>query len=196
MLTFIYSTVNAGKSANLLMRAHSCSERGMKFLILAPDITESRDGVGQVASRIGFKHEAVPLSKNCDPLEIVFRKQLKQSTTYDVIFIDESQFLTREQVMQVTRITDNLSIPVFAYGLRTDFMGNPFEGASFLMAWSDKIEEIATFAVGGEKAIFNQKVGVNGERVTEGEVVDVGFHYLPVTRSEFDLQSYWKSDLS
>lgn len=196
MLTFIYSTVNAGKSANLLMRAHSCSERNMNFLIFAPDVTQKRDGVGQVASRIGFKHEAIPLSKNCDPLEIVLRKHLKESISYDVIFIDEAQFLTKEQVMRVTRITDNLSIPVFAYGLRTDFMGNPFEGSTFLMAWADKIEEIATFALGGEKAIFNQKVGENGERVTEGEVVDAGFHYLPVTRSEFDLQSHWKSDLS
>lgn len=189
MLTFIYSTVNAGKTANLLMRAHSCSERGMSFLIFVPDVAEGRDGVGQVASRIGFKHEAVPLSKNCDPLEIVLRKQLNQPTTYDVIFIDEAQFLTKEQVMRFTQVTDNLSIPVFAYGLRTDFMGNPFEGATFLMAWSDKIEEIATFAVGGEKAIFNQKIGENGERVTEGESIDVGFHYVPVTRSEFGLKS-------
>ena len=189
MLTFIYSTVNAGKTANLLMRAHSCSERGMSFLIFVPDVAEGRDGVGQVASRIGFKHEAVPLSKNCDPLEIVLRKQLNQPTTYDVIFIDEAQFLTKEQVIRFTQVTDNLSIPVFAYGLRTDFMGNPFEGATFLMAWSDKIEEIATFAVGGEKAIFNQKIGENGERVTEGESIDVGFHYVPVTRSEFGLKS-------
>ena len=151
MLTFIYSCVNAGKSANLLMRAHSCSERNMNFIIFAPDVTQKRDGVGQVASRIGFKHEAIPLSKNCNPLEIVLRKQLKESTSYDVIFIDEAQFLTKEQVMRVTRIADNLSIPVFAYGLRTDFMGNPFEGATFLMAWSDKIEEIATFALGERK---------------------------------------------
>lgn len=192
MLTFIYSTVNAGKSANLLMRAHSCSERGMNFLIFVPDVVNKRDGVAQVASRIGFTHEAIPLSKSCDPAQIVVEKLNKKAQSFDVIFVDEAQFLTKEQVLQLTILTDNLEVPVFAYGLRTDFMGNPFEGSTFLMAWSDKIEEIATFAIGGDKAIFNQKVDEKGERVTEGEVVDAGFHYLPVTRSEFGLKSHWK----
>lgn len=193
MLTFIYSTVNAGKSANLLMRAHSCSERGMTFLILVPDVTQKRDGTSQVASRIGFTHEAISLTKDCDPAEIVLQDTIKNSVSVDVIFVDEAQFLTKEQVLKLTIVADQIGIPVFAYGLRTDFKGNPFEGATFLMAWADKIEEIATFAIGGEKAIFNAKVDENGSRITEGESVDAGFHYIPLTRTDFNLSQNYKS---
>ena len=195
MLTFIYSTVNAGKSANLLMRAHFCSERNMKFLILVPDVTQKRDGTSQVASRIGFTHEAISLSKKCDPAQVVLQNTIKNTSShsYDVIFVDEAQFLTKEQVLKLTVIADQIGIPVFAYGLRTDFKGNPFEGATFLMAWADKIEEIATFAIGGEKAIFNAKVDENGSRITEGESVDAGFHYVPLTRTDFNLSQNYKS---
>ena len=193
MLTFIYSTVNAGKSANLLMRAHSCSERGMNYLILVPDVTQERDGVSKVASRVGFTHEAFSLSKDSDPAEVVLQNTIKSNNSYDVIFVDEAQFLTKEQVLKLTVIADQLGIPVFAYGLRTDFKGNPFEGATFLMAWADRIEEIATFAVGGEKAIFNAKVDENGDRITEGESVDAGFHYVPLTRTDFNLIQNYKS---
>ena len=193
MLTFIYSTVNAGKSANLLMRAHSCSERGMTFLILVPDVTQKRDGTSQVASRIGFTHEAISISKDSDPAEIVLQDTIKNSVSVDVIFVDEAQFLTKEQVLKLTVVADQIGVPVFAYGLRTDFKGNPFEGATFLMAWADKIEEIATFAIGGEKAIFNAKVDESGDRITEGESVDAGFHYVPLTRSDFNLSQNYKS---
>lgn len=187
MLTFIYSTVNAGKSANLLMRSHSCSERGMNFLILVPDVSQKRDGSSQVASRIGFTHEAISLSKYSNPAEIVLQDTIKNSVSVDVVFVDEAQFLTKEQVLQLTVIADQIGVPVFAYGLRTDFKGNPFEGATFLMAWADKIEEIATFAIGGGKAIFNAKVDESGDRITEGESVDAGFHYVPLTRADFNL---------
>jgi thymidine kinase len=192
MLTFIYSTVNAGKSANLLMRAHSCSERGMKFLILVPDVSQKRDGSSQVASRIGFTHEAISLSKTSNPAEIVLQDTIKNSVSVDVVFVDEAQFLTKEQVLKLTVVADQIGVPVFAYGLRTDFKGNPFEGATFLMAWADKIEEIATFAVGGEKAIFNAKVDESGGRITEGKSVDAGFHYVPLTRADFNLSQNYK----
>lgn len=170
------------------MRAHSCSERGMNFLIFVPDVVQKRDGVAQVASRIGFTHEALPLSASCMPSETLATESEERALTYDVVFVDEAQFLTKNQVIDLAHIADSIGIPVFAYGLRTDFKGNPFEGSTFLMAWSDKIEEIATFAIGGDKAIFNQKVGENGERITEGESIDAGFHYVPVTRSEFGLK--------
>lgn len=194
MLTFIYSTVNAGKTANLLMRAHSCSERGLNFLIFVPDVVQKRDGVAQVASRIGFTHEALPLSASCMPSEMLSTESEERTIAYDVVFVDEAQFLTRNQVIDLAHIADSMGIPVFAYGLRTDFKGNPFEGATFLMAWSDKIEEIATFAIGGDKAIFNQKVGEDGERITEGESIGAGFHYVPVTRSEFGLKANYAKD--
>jgi thymidine kinase len=186
MLTFIYSTVNAGKTATLLMRAHSCSERGVDYLILVPDLTKERDGEARVSSRVGFSQKATPLSPESCPYEVVTEGEAPQ-----VVFVDEAQFLTPRQVMGLTRISDELNIPVFAFGLRSDFKGEPFQGSTYLFSWADQIEEISTHALGGGKAIFNMKVNEEGDRVSEGASVDIGFQYEPVTRGDFNLPYYW-----
>lgn len=105
--------------------------------------------------------------------------------------MDEAQFLTPRQVMGLTRISDELNIPVFAFGLRSDFKGEPFQGSTYLFSWADQIEEISTHALGGGKAIFNMKVDEEGDRVSEGASVDIGFQYEPVTRGDFNLPYYW-----
>ena len=100
MLTFIYSTVNAGKSANLLMRSHSCSQRDISYCTFVPEIASGRDGVNQISSRIGFKQEAISLKETDSPLEIMIDRMVKLYEKVEVIFIDEAQFLTKKQVMQ------------------------------------------------------------------------------------------------
>ena len=190
MLTFIYSTVNAGKSANLLMRSHSCSQRDISHCTFVPEIASGRDGVSQISSRIGFKQEAISLKKTDSPLEIMIDRMVKLYEKVEVIFIDEAQFLTKKQVMDLSTIVSEFNIPIYAFGLRTDFKGNPFEGSIYLMAWSDNIEEITTFGKGGRKALFNKKIDAEGNRVSEGDSIDTGFHYTPVTRSEFNLRKY------
>lgn len=194
MLNFIYSTVNAGKSANLIMRAHSCKERDIEFRILVPEIAQTRDGSAQVASRIGFTQKAHTLKTNQDPYqtllqEVQFRSSLgQQARPLQVVFVDEAQFLTRSQVLGLTQIVDLLNVPVFAYGLRTDFKGEPFEGSKYLMAWADHIEEVSTFSPGtAEKATFNMKVDEQGHKISEGDSLSPGFGYTPVSRKEFDL---------
>tara|TARA_B100000424_G_scaffold207643_1_gene164925 strand:- start:63 stop:638 length:576 start_codon:yes stop_codon:yes gene_type:complete len=187
MLKFTYSTVNAGKSANLLMRAYSCSEYKISFQIFVPEVASARDGNNQVASRIGFTQEAISLSETDNAYSFLSEMETKPQ----VVFVDEAQFLTKEQVLHFTEIADKLKIPVYAYGLRTDFQGNPFEGSSYMMAWADKIEEIATFSPNGNKATHNQKVSSDGSRNEEGDAIEAGFHYAPVTRSEFDLRTHW-----
>lgn len=187
MLTFIYSTVNAGKSANLIMRAHSCGERGLPFKILVPKVAAQRDEVSRVASRIGFTQSAYSLDNEQCPFEYISRQ-----SDLKVVFVDEAQFLTKRQVLGLTRISDELEIPVYAYGLRTDFKGEPFEGSVYLMAWGDTLEEISTFSVPDdsekvEKAAFNMKIDELGKQITKGQSVDPGFGYLPVSRRRFRL---------
>ena len=188
MLNFIYSTVNAGKTANLLMRSHSCSERNIPHTIYVPEVASERDGKNQIASRIGFTKQAVSLSEEDNILEKTIKK-LVQGSKDEIIFIDEAQFLTKDQVIQLSNIVSELEIDVYAYGLRTDFKGEPFVGAIYLMAWADEIKEISTFGNNGKKAIFNQKTNTSVNEANEEDSVDPGFHYTPVVRSEFNLKS-------
>lgn len=192
MLNFIYSTVNAGKSANLIMRAHSCKERDIEFRILVPEIAQDRDGKSKVASRIGFEQKATTIEKDVNPFaiimqEVIFRESIG-SGGIQVVFVDEAQFLTREQVLGLTKIVDEMEIPVFAYGLRTDFKGEPFEGSRYLLAWADHIEEVATFSPGTvEKATFNMKVDEGGQQISTGDSISPGFGFMPVSRKAFKL---------
>ena len=194
MLTFIYSTVNAGKTANLLMRSHSCSERNINFIIFVPEVASQRDGRNTVSSRIGFKQDAISLTPECDPHSILVENIVFKNdrSLVNVVFVDESQFLTKKQILSLNNIVVDLNIPVFAYGLRTDFKGEPFEGSTYLMAWADNIEEIVTDAPGNKKALFNMKTDDTGVRVTEGNSIDAGFHYSPVDRATFNLNKFLK----
>ena len=200
MLTFIYSTVNAGKSANLIMRAHSCGERNIKHTVFVPDISSQRDGLERISSRIGLermgcislKGEDCPFQKVSDENERTLRMSNTQNPV-QVVFVDEAQFLSKKQVISLTRIVDELAVPVFAYGLRSDFKGEPFEGSMYLMAWADQIEEIATFGKtlpdgdSVERAVFNMKVDELGKQITSGHSVSPGFGYEPVSRKRFGL---------
>ena len=193
MLNFIYSTVNAGKSANLIMRAHSCKEREIEFRILVPEVAQGRDGKSKVASRIGFEQKATTVGTSEDPYnlimqEVIFRKDVG-SEGIQVVFVDEAQFFSREQVLGLTKVVDLLEIPVFAYGLRTDFKGEPFEGSRYLLAWADHIEEVAPFSPGTvEKATFNMKVDDKGNQISTGDSISPGFGFLPVSRKKFGLE--------
>lgn len=174
------------------MRAHSCKEREIKFRILVPEVAQGRDGKSKVASRVGFEQKATTIETDEDPYsiiiqEVIFRKDVG-SEGIQVIFVDEAQFLSREQVLGLTKIADQLEIPVFAYGLRTDFKGEPFEGSKYLLAWADHIEEVATFSPGTvEKATFNMKVDSEGKQISTGDSISPGFGFLPVSRKKFGL---------
>ena len=119
--------------------------------------------------------------------EVIFRKDVG-SEGIQVVFVDEAQFFNREQVLGLTKIVDELEIPVFAYGLRTDFKGEPFEGSQYLLAWADHIEEVATFSPGTvEKATFNMKIDDDGNQISTGNSISLGFGFLPVSRKKFGL---------
>ncbi len=183
-LYFYYSAMNAGKSTTLLQSAHNYEERGMRVLLFTPNL-DSRDGIGVISSRIGLDRSAMTFSQT-DDLFVGIRKE-QEKEAIDCILVDEAQFLTSKQVLQLTLITDRFSIPVLCYGIRTDFQGEPFEGSKYLLAWADELIEIKTICRTGRKATMNARLDEQGNRVWTGQQIDVGTHYEALCRKEFFL---------
>ena len=170
-LYFNYSTMNAGKSTTLLQSSFNYQERGMRpFLFTAA--LDDRYGVGKIASRIGLQAEASLFSIDTDLLTVI-NEELK-THPIDCVMVDEAQFLTKEQVFQLSEITDKLKIPVLAYGLRTDFQGNLFEGSQYLLAWADELRELKTICHCGKKATMVIRQDHEGNALLEGDQVQIG----------------------
>jgi thymidine kinase len=183
-LYFYYSSMNAGKSTALLQSSYNYRERGMNTLVLAPRI-DDRYGVGKVKSRIGIESEATTIGPDDDLFEIARRQSADEPL--HCVLIDEAQFLTRDQVFQLGEITDKLNIPVLAYGLRTDFRGEPFEGSKYLLAWSDNLKEIKAICHCGTKATMVVRLDENGAAITEGSQIEIGGNerYVSMCRKHF-----------
>jgi thymidine kinase len=184
-LYFYYSTMNAGKTTTLLQSAYNYHERGMRTLILTPKL-DDRAGVGIVASRIGLKAQAKTFTRE-DDLAGLVRQELAAKGKIDCVLVDESQFLSKAQVWQLSDVVDSLNIPVLAYGLRTDFRGELFEGSQYLLAWADNLIELKTICHSGKKANMVVRVDAQGRVVTDGPQVEVGGNerYVSVSRPEF-----------
>ncbi|WP_269519070.1 thymidine kinase [Alteromonas sp. BMJM2] len=170
-LYFYYSAMNAGKSTSLLQSAYNYRERGMHSIIYTAGL-DDRYGIGKVTSRIGLQADAKLYSKDDDLFASI--QQDEQERPLDCIFIDEAQFLTKEQVRQLVEVVDELDVPVLAYGLRTDFLGETFEGSHYLLAWADKLFELKTVCHCGRKANFVVRLDEQGNAVTGGDQVQIG----------------------
>jgi thymidine kinase len=184
-LHFYYSAMNAGKTTTLLQSAYNYHERGMRTLILTP-LLDSRGGEGVVASRIGLRAQARRFTRSDDLLDVA-RADIDARGRLDCVLVDEAQFLTRAQVWQLGDVVDAHGIPVLAYGLRTDFRGELFEGSQYLLAWADSLIEIKTICHSGSKATMVVRVDAHGRAVTEGPQVEIGGNerYVSVSRAEF-----------
>jgi thymidine kinase len=176
--------MNAGKSTNLLQSSYNYRERGMNTLVFSPEI-DDRFGVGKISSRIGLQADSIAFSPSIN----LFRSIQKEHAmkTVHCVLVDESQFLTRQQVRQLSDVCDDLDIPVIAYGLRTDFQGNLFEGSQHLMAWADTLNEIKTICHCGRKATMVLRIDGSGKPVREGEQIQIGGNerYVSVCRKHF-----------
>ena len=170
-LYFYYSAMNAGKSTSLLQSAYNYAERGMNAEIFTAAL-DDRFGLGKVASRIGLASTAHLFNSQSDMLSDI--SQLHAERKIHCVFIDEAQFLTKQQVQQLVTVVDDLDIPVLAYGLRTDFLGETFAGSRYLLAWADKLIELKTICHCGRKANFVVRIDEKGQAVKEGEQVEVG----------------------
>ena len=183
-LYFYYSAMNAGKSTVLLQCSYNYRERGMQTLILLPEI-DTRDKAGKVTSRIGLEAAAHTFTEADNLLSVV--KHLHQQGRLDCVLVDEAQFLTRQQVRQLSDVCDSLDIPVMAYGLRTDFQGNLFAGSENLLAWADTLSEIKTICHCGRKATMVLRLDDRGRPIKDGSQIQIGGNerYVSVCRRHF-----------
>lgn len=188
-LYFYYSSMNAGKSTALLQSSYNYKERGMNTLVLAP-MLDDRYGAGKVTSRIGIDAAATVFRREDDLYALV--EDLHAKETLHCVLIDEAQFLTRDQVFELSDVTDKLNIPVLAYGLRTDFQGEPFEGSKYLLAWSDNLKELKAICHCGSKAIMVVRMDGDGNAVTQGSQVEIGGNdrYISMCRKHFKKEFY------
>lgn len=184
-LYFYYSAMNAGKTTALLQSAWNYRERGMRTLILTPAL-DNRYGEGVVASRIGLKADAQRFGPQQNLFALI-EADIAAHGALHCVFVDEAQFLTKAQVWQISDVVDRLNIPVLAYGLRTDFRGEPFDGSRYLLAWADNLQEIKTICHSGRKATMVVRVDEHGRAVTDGPQVEIGGNerYVSVSRAEF-----------
>ena len=183
-LYFYYSAMNAGKSTVLLQSSYNYRERGMNTLIMLPEI-DTRFREGKVTSRIGLEAEAITFNTS-DNLFLV-AQQHHTNAALHCILVDEAQFLTKQQVRQLSDICDTLDIPVMAYGLRTDFQGHLFEGSEQLLAWADSLTEIKTICHCGRKATMVLRIGTDGKAIKDGRQIQIGGNerYVSVCRTHF-----------
>jgi thymidine kinase len=184
-LYFYYSAMNAGKSAVLLQSNHNYGEQGLKTLLFTPRL-DDRYGEGKITSRIGLQAVAYAFKETFDFFVYVQDKNREEKK--DCVLIDEAQFLTPKQVLQLSLIVDRLGIPVLCYGLRTDFRAEPFPGSQYLLAWADELSELKTISPTGKKATMNIRFDQDGNRIWTGEQVEIGHNYKSVTRLEFNLE--------
>lgn len=184
-LYFYYSAMNAGKSTILLQSAYNYKERGMDTLLFTPAI-DKRYGQGRIHSRIGLDSEAISFDINFNLFDYTNAQKFK-NPKLQCILVDESQFLTKQQVEQLTDIVDELNLPILAYGLRSDFLGEPFEGSKYLLVLADNLIEIKTICHCGRKAIMNMRIDSQGKVVKTGLQIQIGGNesYIAMCRKHF-----------
>lgn len=183
-LYFYYASMNAGKSTALLQAAFNYRERGMRSLMFTAGV-DDRYGDGIIASRIGISAPATAFTAETDLHAAIAAEHLAE--TVSCALIDEAQFLSRDQVFQLAAVCDDLNIPVLAYGLRTDFQANLFEGSKWLLAIADVLSEIKAVCACGRKATMNLRIDATGTPIKHGAQTQIGGNerYLAVCRRHF-----------
>jgi thymidine kinase len=178
--------MNAGKSTHLLQSSYNYQERGLTTAIYTAKI-DDRFVKGKIVSRLGIEADAFLFDDSSHLLSEIDIKN--QQSKLDCVLIDEAQFLSTKQVKQLTDVVDLLHIPVLAYGIRTDFLGETFSGSAALLAWADKLVELKTICHCGRKANFVIRQDANGAPVKDGQQVEVGGNerYEPLCRAHFKL---------
>lgn len=173
-LYFRYAAMNAGKSTQLLQIEHNYRSLGRSVLLLTAAV-DDRFGVGTITSRLGVSSEADVFSMQTDMFDLVGQYRASVSgEEMGAILIDEAQFLTSRQVKDLHRAVHTFGVPVLCFGLRSDFLGNPFDGAAMLLSLAEDIEELKNVCSCGSKATMNMRVDANGLRVREGPQLLIG----------------------
>lgn len=169
--------MGSGKSLQLLATAHNFQEKKIPFIILKSEI-DDRDGQDVIHSRALGDRECVTIKKTTNLHKLIstmaninnvmYKPQLKW------ILVDESQFLTKQQVDQLAAVVDKFDISIMCYGLRTDFQTNLFEGSKRLFEVADTLIEIKSSCECDGKTIFNARIDGKGDVIVDGEQIEVG----------------------
>jgi len=183
-LYFYYASMNAGKSTNLLQADFNYRERGMATMLWTAAI-DDRYRPGTISSRIGLETPAHRFAADTNLRSAILAQH--DATPLNCVLVDEAQFLTRDQVFQLAAICDDAHIPVLAYGLRTDFRADLFEGSKWLLALADSLNEIKAVCGCGRKATMNLRVDASGQPAREGAQTEIGGNdlYVAMCRRHF-----------
>lgn len=185
-LYFFYGCMGSAKTLNLLTSAYQLQEKNIPFLCLKPSIDTRSD---KIESRVGIDRECIIINSDCNIYSLITNyinaaKSVMIEDELKWIFIDECQFLTKEQVDDLAKIVDDFDINVSCYGLRTDFKTEMFNGSKRLMEIADTITEIKSLCNCGKKAIVNARIDENGHVIVNGSQVLIGGNekYVPLCR--------------
>ena len=183
-LYYRYSTMNAGKSIEVIKIAYNYEERGKRVLVLVPSV-DDRYGRGVITSRIGLQREATVINDDTNIFELFLNESV--SSEIDCVLVDECQFLKKHHVQELAEIVDSCNVPVLAYGLKNDFKNELFEGSYYMLVYADKIEEVKTICWCGRKATMVARV-VDGKFVKEGKQIMIGGNdmYISLCRKHYN----------
>ncbi|MCM1491232.1 MAG: thymidine kinase [Muribaculum sp.] len=182
-LYFRYGTMGSAKTAMLLTTAYNFEERGMAYICMKP-VVDTREKKNVIRSRIGIERECSWIYPDTNLYDMIHDSFEQTLDVPDWILVDEAQFLSADQVDQLSRVVDDYACNVVCYGLRTDFKTHLFEGSRRLFEIADSIDEIKSTCSCGRKTIVNARIDGNGEIITEGEQVEIGGNdrYIAVCR--------------
>lgn len=183
-LYFYYASMNAGKSTTLLQADFNYRERGMETMLWTAAL-DDRYGLGQITSRIGLCAEAHGFHPDSYMWTVICAEQAQRHLA--CVLVDEAQFLTRAQVLQLARLADERHIPILCYGLRTDFAGQLFDGSAALLGLADALVELKAVCDCGRKATMNLRVDAAGYAVVDGAQTEIGGNdrYVALCRRHF-----------
>lgn len=180
-LYFYYASMNAGKSTTLLQADFNYRERGMRTMLW----TGAIDRRAKICSRIGLEMDANLFDAQTDLAAAIVAEH--EGAPLACVLVDEAQWLSRDQVLQLAGIADRRGIPVLCYGLRTDFQGQLFPGSAALLALADALIELKSVCECGRKATMNLRVDASGRAVREGAQLEAGGNerYVALCRRHF-----------
>lgn len=181
-LFFIYGAMNSGKTMEILKVAHNYEEQGKRVVIMKSAI-DTRDDINYITSRVGLKRKACLINDDTN----IYQTIKNMDGNISCVLIDEAQFLNKHHVLDLTKIVDELNIPVMTFGLKNDFKNELFEGSKYLLLFADKIEEMKTICWFCEKkASMNLRIN-NGKPVYTGDQIQMGGNesYYPVCRKHY-----------
>lgn len=183
-LYYRYSTMNAGKSIEVIKIAHNYEERNKRVLTLLSGV-DNRYGIGIITSRVGLQREAIIVNDDTNIIEIFLNE--REKGPIDCVLVDECQFLKKHHILELVEIVDSFDVPVLAYGLKNDFRNELFEGSYYMLVYADKIEEVKTICWCGRKATMVARV-VDGNIVKQGEQIMVGENdmYVSLCRKHYN----------